>query len=196
MCGGSAVAPELLLKMKKYLPSGVVVAYGLSELSGIVSANESEYLSSVGALNNGMLVRIVDDDGRRKGPGEDGEIYVKATFSFLGYWGDVEATADAVDTDGWLHTGDVGHFDENGFLYLVDRKKDILKYRNYQISPSELENLILTCDGVAAVCVVGIPDSVSTDLPAAVIVKAVGKDVTSEDIETVINGKLKPNIII
>lgn len=136
------------------------------------------------------MVQIVDDEGRRQGPNVDGELYVKTTFRFLGYWGDDMATAETVDKDGWLHTGDIGHFDENGFLYVVDRKKDILKYRNYQISPSELENLILRCDGVANVCVVGIPDDVSTDLPAAVVVKAAGKDVSCEMIEGIVKGKL------
>lgn len=189
ICGGSAVAPELLEKFNKLLPTGVLNAYGLSEVSGIVTANEARLEGSVGTLNDGMVVQIVDEVGQRCGIFDDGEILVKAPFTFLGYWGDEAATAEAVDADGWLHTGDVGHFDENGFLYLVDRKKDILKYRNYQISPSELENLILRCDGVAEVCVVGVPDVVSTDLPAAVIVKAAGKEVNIEEITALIKGK-------
>lgn len=189
-CGGSAVALELQKKSERFLQTGVSVAYGLSEVAGLISANESTNHNSVGTLNHGTMVQIVDDEGRRQGPNVDGELYVKTTFRFLGYWGDDMATAETVDKDGWLHTGDIGHFDENGFLYVVDRKKDILKYRNYQISPSELENLILRCDGVANVCVVGIPDDVSTDLPAAVVVKAAGKDVTCEMIEGIVKGKL------
>lgn len=103
------------------------------------------------------MIQVVNDQGHRLGPDEDGELLVRPPFTFLGYWRDAAATSEAVDRDGWLHTGDVGHFDENGFLYLSDRKKDILKYRNYQISPSELENIILRIKGVANVCVVGIP---------------------------------------
>lgn len=189
VCGGSAVAPELLDKLDKILPKGALVAYGISELSGTLAANDTGNHGSVGSLNDGMMVQIVDDEGRRQGPHVDGEIHVKTSLSFLGYWGDEVATAEAMDGEGWLHTGDVGHFDENGFLYLVDRKKDIIKYGNHQISPSELENIILRCSGVANVCVVGVPDDVSIDLPAAVIVRAAGHDVTSEEIKNIIKGK-------
>lgn len=194
LCGGSAVSPQLVDKINKLLPAYVCVAYGISEISGMVSANERsvEIPDSVGLLKEGMVVQIVNENGKRCGPETDGEIWIQSPFTFLGYWGDDKATAEAKDADGWFHTGDVGHFDKNGFLYLVDRKKDILKYRGYQISPSELENLILQCNGVAEVCVVGIPDPVSTDLPAAVVVKAIGKDVNESDI----NGVVKSNLNI
>lgn len=189
-CGGSSVAAELLRKCDTIFPTGIMVAYGLSEVAGMIAGNETRNDDSVGTLCDGMVVQIVDEDERRQGPHVDGEIYVKAKYIFLGYWGDDVATADVLDKDGWLRTGDIGHFDDDGYLYVVDRKKDILKYRNYQISPSELENLILRCNGVSDVCVVGIPDAVSTDLPAAVVVKAEGKDVTIDEIKAIIQGKL------
>lgn len=189
-CIGGALAPELSEKLNKMMPTDVVDCYGMSETCGAITANEARVKGSVGKLVDGMVVQIVNDEGQRLGPHEGGEIFVKPQFTFLGYWRDEVATANVVDQDGWLHTGDVGYFDENGFLYLIDRKKDILKYCGYQISPSELENCILRCDGVANVCVVGIPDPVSTDLPAAVIVKTAGKDVTSEEIEALIKGIL------
>lgn len=196
ICIGSSLASELSEKLNKLLPTGVVVSYGMSESCGMITANEARFGKSVGNLGDGLQVRIVDDDGQRKGINEDGELLVKPPITFLGYWCNEAATADVQDKDGWLHTGDVGHFDENGFLYLVDRKKDILKYQTYQVSPSELENLILGCSGVANVCVVGIPDVVSNDLPAAVIVKAAGKEVKSEEIMALIEGtKNKPFII-
>lgn len=190
LCGGSFVSPELVKKMNTFLPNNVCIAYGLSEVCGLVSANLRflENSNSVGVLKEGMEARIVDDNGKLCGPESNGELYVRPPLPFLGYWRDEKATSDAIDTNGWFHTGDVGHFDLNGFLYVVDRRKDILKYRGYQISPSELENLILRCDGVAEVCVVGIPDPVSTDLPAAVVVRAIGKEVDRSKIEEIIKG--------
>lgn len=186
LCGGSSVAHELLLKINQLLPIGLLIAYGMTECLSSIAANEDRYKDSVGALSDGMMAQIVDDDGRRQGPNEDGEICLKPPFTFVGYYNNAEATAGAVDADGWLHTGDVGFFDEHGFLFMVDRKKDIIKYRNWQIAPNELENIILRCNGVAGVCVVGVPDDVSIDLPAAVIVKQVGGDVDIEEIKAVI----------
>lgn len=197
ICSGSSLAPELLDKVKNLLPTGILIAYGMSEGCGIIAANEERFRDSVGALSDGMLVQIVDEDGVRRGPNEDGEVFLRAPIQFLGYCGNDVATTEAVDEDGWFRTGDMGHFDENGFLYVVDRKKDILKYRNYQISPTELENVIMRCNGVASVCVVGIPDGVSIDLPAALIVRAVGMDVDGEDIKAIIKGKRSnPNLFM
>lgn len=87
-----------------------------------------------------------------------------------------------VDSDGWLHSGDRGHFDEDGFLYVMDRLVEILKYLDHQISPSEMEAAILKHPDVTAVCVVGIPDALFTDLPAAVVLQNRTGDVTGQDI--------------
>lgn len=190
LCGGSAVAPQLLHQVNKLLPVNICVAYGISEIGGMVSANLNfaSKPNAVGLLKEGIEIRIVDDAGTKCGVGIDGEVCIRPPITFLGYWGDAAATEAAKDVDGWFYSGDVGHFDEDGFLQLVDRKKDILKYRNHQISPSELENLILECDGVSEVCVVGIPDDVSGELPVAVIVKVAGKEVSRSEIESLIEG--------
>lgn len=191
-CGGSYVAEELTKKMNKYLINGrVQVAYGLTEIAGMLSANNTtKNLNSVGKLVFNAKVKLIDDNGRPCGINETGEICCMPVYPFLGYFGDEENTKQILKEDGWLHTGDTGFFDADGYLYIVDRKKDILKYMNYQISPSELENIILTCDGVSNVCVVGIPDLVKTDLPAAVIVrKRFGHKITSEEIKNIIKEK-------
>lgn len=188
-CGGSIVAKELTEELNKYLINGKVqVAYGLTEIAGLLSMNETgSNLKSVGKLFSNSKVKIVDENGGHCGPNEIGEICCMPFYPFLGYYGDEENTKQILVDDGWLHTGDNGYFDYDGFLYIVDRKKDILKYMNYQISPSELESVIMNCEGVSNVCAVGIPDPVAIDLPAAVVIrKNFGHRVTSDEIKNMV----------
>lgn len=159
----------------------------MTELAGIISSNFPEpRAGSVGQLVSGTTIKIVDDKGNRCGIGEDGEICFLLQFPFLGYYGDAAATEAFMDGDGWLHSGDSGHFDTDGYLYVVDRLKEILKYRSYQVSPSELEAVILKHPGVMSVCVVGIPNAMCTDLPAAVVLKNDAIDVTEQEIADIV----------
>lgn len=107
-------------------------------------------------------------------------------MSFLQeYYGNPEATEEMKSEDGWLQTGDIARVDEDGLFYIVDRKKDIIKYAGYQISPTEIEMVIMKIPGVVAVCVTGIPVP-GNDLPVALVVKALDSEVTEEKIiETV-----------
>lgn len=134
-------------------------------------------------------MKIVDDKGNRCGIGENGEICFLLQIPFLGYYSDGTAMDTAcVDSDGWLHSGDIGHFDEDGFLFVFDRKKDILKYRGYTISPSQIEAEILKHPGVVLVCVVGIPDAMCTELPASVVLKNAAVNVTEQEIIDIVKG--------
>lgn len=94
----------------------------------------------------------------------------------------MEETKNAFDAHGWYHSGDLGYLTEDGEIYVVDRKKDMIKYLNYQVSPAEIESFISTIDGVKAVCVVGIPDIISGDLAAAIIIKDKTSMLLEEDI--------------
>lgn len=189
-CGGSVVHDELIIKMNKYLTNGrVYVAYGMTEGNTAITSSISEQLlGSVGQVGDCVQVKIVDDDGNKCGINVDGEICFHAKNLFLGYYGNEAETKSVFDRDGFMHTGDVGHFNENGFLFLVDRKKDILKYRNSQISPSEIESVIQKLDGVELVCVVGIPDLVCTDLPAAAILKSATGNITEAEVNSIVKG--------
>lgn len=95
-----------------------------------------------------------------------------------------------LDADGWLHTGDIGHFDENGNLYVVDRKKDVIKHRGYQYSSAQVEDVISTHPSVSTVAVVSIPDDIVTDLPAAVIVKVKNLEISEKEIFDLVADKL------
>ncbi|XP_058443739.1 probable 4-coumarate--CoA ligase 1 [Malaya genurostris] len=178
--GGGAVSTTLKRQLDKLLPGrSSEIAYGFSEIGFSVAftinspprKNVAEIYreGAVGFLQAGTEVKIVDDHGKLLGIDQEGEILVKARYAFLGYYGNDEATGIMMDSEGWLHSGDIGRFDKDGLLYIVDRKKDIIKYGNYQVSPSEIENVVLSVPGVVSVCVVGIPVE-GNDLAAALVV--------------------------
>lgn len=123
-------------------------------------------------------------------PSEIGEIYIMATLRFLGYAGNPEATRNAFDRSGWLKTGDLGYFTEDGEIFIVDRKKDMIKYLNYQVAPSELETFIQKMEGVKTACVVGIPDMIAGDLAAAIVVKEKNSLINEQDIVDEVARKL------
>ena len=108
-----------------------------------------------------------------------------------GYRNNLMATAETIDNDGWLHTGDVGYYDEDGNFFITDRIKELIKYNGLQIAPSELENLLLSHSDVMDAAVIGVPDETAGQLPRAYVVKKTGSDVTTEDIVAYINGSLQ-----
>lgn len=191
--GGSFVHNELIDKMNKYLPNGAVyTGYGVTEMTGTVAIDVSGRKgNTVGQLKAGVSMKIVDDNGNRVGVGVDGEICMHSKYNFLGYYGNEEQTRSLYDTEGFLKSGDIGHCDEDGDLFLVDRKKEIFKYKSEHISPSEIENVILQHEGVKMVSVVGIRDSERNDLPAAAIVKSECGSITSREINEILKSQLK-----
>lgn len=197
MCAGSKLSPITAMEISKKLPNGVVAEiYGMSELAGGISVNiiSSETDTSVGRLTPNNQAKIVDDDGNRLGENECGEVCLKGMYKFLGYYNNDEATADAIDDEGFLKTGDIGYFDSDGKLYLVDRKKDMMKYCASQISPTELEQFLIQSPSIKAVCVVGIPDALAGELPAAVIMLNENEPpITEDDVQQMIAGM---NILI
>lgn len=195
--GGAAVSPALRRKFKQKLPNvNLIVAYGMSEYAVAVPLG-GENESSVGKiLFENSEVKVVDDDGNRLGVGEQGELRVyNSSCPFLGYYGNPKATEDALDEEGFFKSGDIVYFDEDSHLYIVDRKKEILKYKNYQYNPSEIESVIELMDGVKFVSVVGVPDPMVTDLPTAVVVRNKGHEdkITEDDIVKFVASKLPVN---
>lgn len=187
-CGGSKISIDTTRAFQKYIPNGLVlVVYGMSELFGSISMKLCDGKNdSVGQLVDGTTIKIVDENGNRLGVGQDGEVCVKKVYRFAGYHGDRLSTDALYDTEGFLQTGDIGHFDHDGSLYLVDRKKDFLRYREHTISPSEIENFLSNRPEIESACVVGITDSASNDLPAAVVVRQCGSTITGAEISNMI----------
>lgn len=191
LCGGSKAPLEIIKKVNEYLPNGEVnIGYGLSELGGVISVDiPFSGRDTVGKLFAGSQVKIIDDNGNRCGINENGEICIKQLYKSLGYYGNEEATKQLIDDEGFIRTADIGYFDEDGYLYIVDRKKDLLKYCSFQISPAELESYLIKFNGIKTVCIVGVNDQTSGDLPAAVIVKNDREDITKEEIDKQVSGK-------
>ncbi|EDY47954.1 4-coumarate-CoA ligase, partial [Streptomyces clavuligerus] len=149
-------------------------AYGMTELSpGCYAVPLDEPApppGTVGLLFPSTEMRLLrlDDPGRCVGPGEDGEIAIRGPQVMKGYLGRPEATAEMIDADGWLRTGDVGRVDADGWLHVVDRVKELIKYKGFQVAPAELEALLLTHGGIADAAVIGVYDEdEGTEIPHA-----------------------------
>ena len=179
---GAAVVPtELIARMKSDLGlDSVITAYGLTETHGTVTICERSdtietIATTVGHPLDGLALRIVDDDGNDQPTGQPGEVLVRGFNVMNGYFGAPEATAAAIDAGGWLHTGDVGYLGEDGYLRIVDRKKDILIVGGFNVSAAEVESIILRRDDVAQVAVVAAPDERMGEVGAAFVVPRSGQ---------------------
>eukprot|EP00092_Neocalanus_flemingeri_P009971 GFUD01010749.1.p1 GENE.GFUD01010749.1~~GFUD01010749.1.p1 ORF type:complete len:538 (+),score=152.80 GFUD01010749.1:161-1774(+) len=165
--------------------------YGMSEMvaAGIVphpdNAVDVMKKGSIGEVMAGMEARIIDvETGEDLGPDQEGEILLRGPNVMKGYLGDAGATAATVDNDGWIHTGDVGKYDENNDFFITDRLKELIKHKGWQVAPAELEGIILSLPGVQDAGVIGVPakEEGDGDVPKAFVVRKPGSDVTSEDI--------------
>ncbi|MET8902876.1 MULTISPECIES: 4-coumarate--CoA ligase family protein [unclassified Streptomyces] len=153
-------------------------AYGMTELSPGTHVVPLDAMAdappgSVGKLIAGTEMRIVSltDPGKDLPPGESGEILIRGPQIMKGYLGRPDATAAMIDEEGWLHTGDVGHADSDGWLFVVDRVKELIKYKGFQVAPAELEALLLTHPGVADTAVVGAYNDDGNEIPHAYVVR-------------------------
>ncbi|MFE4048950.1 4-coumarate--CoA ligase family protein [Streptomyces sp. YIM B13518] len=153
-------------------------AYGMTELSPGTHVVPLDAMAdappgTVGKLIAGTEMRIVslDDPGKDLGPGESGEILIRGPQVMKGYLGRPDATAAMIDADSWLHTGDVGYVDDEGWLFVVDRVKELIKYKGFQVAPAELEALLLTHPGVADAAVIGVHDEDGNEVPHAHVVR-------------------------
>jgi acyl-CoA synthetase (AMP-forming)/AMP-acid ligase II len=178
--GAAPVPVELLRRMEEDLGfETVVTAYGLTETCGIVSVcrpdDPPETISaSSGRAIPGVEVRVVDDDGVEVPRGQPGEIVVRGYNVMQGYFEDPERTAETIDADGWLHTGDIGTMDADGYLAITDRKKDMFIVGGFNAYPAEIENLLLAHPDLAQVAVVGIPDERMGEVCVAFAVPTAG----------------------
>ena len=122
------------------------------------------------------------------GPNEEGEICVRGPMVMKGYVGNEEATRSMIDADGWLHTGDVGYYDDDSFFFITDRMKELIKYKGNQVAPSELEAILLTHPEIVDAGVVGVPDEDTGEMPRAFVVKRESSAITENQIETFVAG--------
>lgn len=173
----------------------VVQGYGLTEASPLTHAQPGDpslvRLDSVGMPVHNTEQKIVDlETGERELPaGEDGELIIRGPQIMQGYWKAPEETARTL-RNGWLYTGDIGHVDSDGYTYIVDRKKEMIKYKGFGIAPAELESLLMEHPAVMDSAVIGVPDDEAGELPKGFVVLRQGHSATSEEILDFVNGKL------
>jgi long-chain acyl-CoA synthetase len=172
--GGMAVQRAVAERWKQVTGCTLVEAYGLTETSPAACINPmdlAEYNGAIGLPVPSTDACIKDDDGRQLATGEVGELCIKGPQVMRGYWHRPEETANVIDGEGWLHTGDMARMDEKGFFYIVDRKKDMILVSGFNVYPNEVEDVIALMPGVLEVAAVGVPDDKSGEAVKVVIVK-------------------------
>jgi acyl-CoA synthetase (AMP-forming)/AMP-acid ligase II len=185
---GAAVVPVALVKrMRAELFPDVVIAYGLTEACGTVTvgdphADAQTMVRTVGRPIDGTEVVIADRSGTRLPPGESGEVLVRGYNVMRGYFGDPEATAAAIDTGGWLHTGDIGSLDAGGNLRITDRLKDMFIVGGFNVYPAEVEQLITRYPKVSEAAVVGVPDARLGEVCRAYVIARPGAEIDPAEI--------------
>ncbi|MDQ2849625.1 long-chain fatty acid--CoA ligase [Dermatophilaceae bacterium Sec6.4] len=183
--GGSAMPVEVMKNFEEKFDCIVLEGYGLSETSPAASFNQPGQQRKPGSIGNevrNVQMKLIDDDGQDVAQGEVGEIVVKGENVMKGYWGRAEATAEAIK-DGWFRTGDLAKVDEDGYFFIVDRKKDLIIRGGYNVYPREVEEALYEHESVAEVAVIGIPhDSLGEEVGAAVALKS-GTNISEKDLQ-------------
>jgi 4-coumarate--CoA ligase len=154
------------------------------------SIENTEYIpGNCGHVSRITELKIVDiKTGQSLGPNIDGEIWLRGPQMFSGYLNNIEATKQTIDSNGWLHTGDIGHYDQNGRLFITDRIKEMIKYRGFPVSPAEIEQFLLTHESVAEVIVFGIKHEIENQWPRAYVKLKEGKSTTEEELINYVAG--------
>ncbi|TVY38185.1 putative acyl-coenzyme A synthetase, partial [Lachnellula subtilissima] len=191
--GAAPLGKELQKAASKKLGKGkcpISQTWGLSETTGsatVMPWDQTDDTGSVSPIMPNMSFRFVDDDGKDVEEGQPGEILVKGPVVTRGYYGNPQATKDAF-IDGWFCTGDIGIW-KNGLPYIVDRKKELIKYKGIQVAPAELEALLLTHPSILDAAVIGVPTE-ATEVPRAYVVMGGGVSVSEEQIMDFVKGKV------
>jgi acyl-CoA synthetase (AMP-forming)/AMP-acid ligase II len=170
--GAAPLSAELALEAGKRLGCEVVQGYGMTELSPVshLTPLNDWKPGSVGVTAPNTETMIVDIDGSAAlGVDQDGEVWVRGPQVMRGYLNNPSATESTIDAEGWLHTGDIGHIDEDGHLFVVDRLKELIKFKGFQVPPAELEAILLTHPAVIDAAVVGLPDDEAGEIPVAFV---------------------------
>ena len=191
--GAAPLSAELSLECGARLGCDVVQGYGMTELSPVshLTPPGNYKPGSCGVTAPNTLTMVVDPVTQQElGIDEDGEICIKGPQVMVGYLGNQAATDAIFDREGWLHTGDIGHVDADGHLFIVDRLKELIKYNGFQVPPAELEALLLTHPAIADAAVVGLPDESAGEIPVAHVVLRPGAEASPEEIMEFVAGQV------
>ena len=208
MSGAAPLDADLGRAVAERLGCRVVQGYGMSELSPVshitpFDGGEREMkmtapLSSVGWTVSNAASKLVDPDTGdeidppAEGISATGELWFKGPNVMAGYLNNEQATRETIDEDGWLHTGDLAQIDEHGCVYIVDRLKELIKYKGYQVPPAELEAVLLSHPDIADAAVIGVNDDEGEEVPKAFVVKQAGADLTEDAVMEFVAGQVAP----
>jgi long-chain acyl-CoA synthetase len=184
--GGSAMPVELMRGFEEAFGCKVLEGYGLSESSPVASFNHPDRErkpGSIGTPIKGVEMKVVDDDGHEVDQGEVGEIVIKGHNVMNGYWNREDATAETI-VDGWLHTGDIGKVDEDGYFFIVDRKKEMIIRGGYNVYPREIEEVFYEHPDVREAAVLGIPSEEYGEEVAAAVALKDGASTSPEELRS------------
>lgn len=199
LCAAAPLDPDLAAACARRLGlPHLLQGYGMTELSPVthvVSPKEDDpAVGSVGRMVPSTELRVAALDGTADdlGPGERGELLIRGPQVMKGYFGRPSDTAAMIDAEGWLHTGDIGYVDERGYLHIVDRVKELIKYKGYQVAPAELEAVLLGHPRIADAAVIGVPDGDGTECPKAFVVRTPGADLDAAEVTAYVAGLVAP----
>ncbi|MEM7279746.1 MAG: AMP-binding protein [Pseudomonadota bacterium] len=183
--GGAAVIGEVSDRWKAVTGRFICEGYGLSETGPVLSFNPSyieDFSGTTGLPVPSTDIKLLDENDQEVAIGESGEICAKGPQVMSGYWQNDEANASVFTSDGYFRTGDIGEFDEKGFLKIVDRKKDMILVSGFNVFPNEVESVATACPGVAECACIGVPDEKSGEAVKLFVVPAPGAELTIEDV--------------
>jgi acyl-CoA synthetase (AMP-forming)/AMP-acid ligase II len=192
--GAAPLSEGLARECSARLGCDVVQGYGMTETSPAthLASPSTNKPGSVGVCVPNMECKVVDlETGAELGTGEEGEICVRGPQVMFGYLGRPDATAQTIDADGWLHTGDIGYADEEGFFFIVDRAKELIKYKGFQVAPAELEAVLLTHPSVADAAVIPVHDDEAGEIPKAFVVTRAG--VSEDEVIAYVAARVAPH---
>ncbi|XP_020093631.1 4-coumarate--CoA ligase-like 4 [Ananas comosus] len=198
LSGGAPLSKEVIEGFREKYPGvEILQGYGLTESTGIGastdSAEESRRYGTAGLLSPNTEARIVDPDTGKPLPvNRTGELWIRGPYVMKGYFKNEEATRSTLDSEGWLRTGDLCYIDEDGYLFVVDRLKELIKYKGYQVPPAELEALLLTHPDVADAAVIPFPDREAGQVPMAYVVRKEGSQLSESEVMKFVEKQVAP----
>ncbi len=196
MFGAAPLSSKLQVKISKVLNCPVIQGYGMTELSPVTNIDFTEpnllKAGSIGPALADTEEKIVDteDPTKELKPGEVGELVVRGPQVMKGYLNNPEATEETITSDGWFYTGDIGKMDEEGYVWVLDRKKELIKYKGFQVPPAELEGLLIEHPEISDAAVIGKPDEESGEIPKAFVVKSAGSNISEDEIMSFVSSKV------
>ncbi|MEE3157086.1 MAG: long-chain-fatty-acid--CoA ligase FadD1 [Pseudomonadota bacterium] len=192
LSGGMALQLATAERWKKVTGCNICEGFGMTETSPVATVNpiSNIQLGTIGIPVPSTLCKVIDEDGNELPLGERGELCVKGPQVMKGYWQRQEATAEILDAEGWLKTGDIAIIQEDGFLRIVDRKKDMILVSGFNVYPNELEDVMAAMPGVQQCAAIGVPDEKSGEAIKVFLVKTADSKLTEEDVKNQMRSNL------